>query len=105
MKRGLTWIALFVAAGVAGCAAWRCGGLRPGVRDSGVRPPVIGAWFWSKEELEPRGYTAFLDEAAARSPYTLLTTACRQAEVVEPRVHAQLAEAVRYAAARGLAVA
>ncbi len=102
---GVTGLALFGAACVTGCAAWRCGGMRPVARDSDARPPVIGAWFWSKEELEPRGYTAFLDEAAARSPYTLLTTACRQAEVVEPRVHAQLAEAVRYAASRGLAVA
>ncbi|HQL51742.1 MAG TPA: hypothetical protein PLR91_11175, partial [Kiritimatiellia bacterium] len=84
--RGVTGLALFGAVGVTGCAVWRCGGMRPVARDSDARPPVIGAWFWSQEELEPQGYQTFLDEAAARSPYTLLTTACRQAEVVEPRV-------------------
>ena len=75
---GVTGLALFGAACVTGCAAWRCGGMRPVARDSDARPPVIGAWFWSKEELEPQGYQTFLDEAAARSPYTLLTTACRR---------------------------
>ncbi len=68
-------------------------------------PPVIGAWFWEEGTLGPDGYKPFLDAAAAHSPYTLLSTACRTAEVVEPKVHAQADKAVRYAAAAGLKVA
>lgn len=68
-------------------------------------PPVIGAWFWTQKELEPEGYKPFLDAAAAHSPYTLLSTACRRAEVVEPQVHEQMGRAVRYAATLGLKVA
>lgn len=69
------------------------------------RPPVIGAWFWTQRDLEPEGYRGFLDAAAARSPYTLLSTACRRAEVVEPRVHDQAGLAARYAASRGMKIA
>jgi hypothetical protein len=68
-------------------------------------PPVIGAWFWSQEVLEPGGFKPFLDAAAAHSPYTLLSTACRRAEIVEPQVHDQVGKAVRYASALGLKVA
>ena len=68
-------------------------------------PPVIGAWFWTQKELEPDGFRPFLDEAAAHSPYTLLTTSCRHVEVVEPRMHAQASQAVRYANSLGLKVA
>jgi hypothetical protein len=69
------------------------------------RPPVIGAWFWTQRELEPEGYKDFLDAAAAQSPYTLLSAACRRAEVVEPQVHDQVGRAARYAATLGLKVA
>ena len=73
--------------------------------DRGQWPPVIGAWFWTQRDLEPEGYKSFLDAAAERSPYTLLSTACRRIEVVEPQAHEQADKAVRYAATRGLKVA
>ena len=73
--------------------------------DRGQWPPVIGAWFWTERDLGPEGYKTFLDAAAERSPYTLLTAACRRIEVVDPRAHEQAVEAVRYAAAHGLKVA
>ncbi len=76
--------------------------LRPSGREW---PPVIGAWFWTREVLEPEGFKPFLDAAAAHSPYTLLTTSCRHAEVVEPRVHDQVGKAVQYANSLGLEVA
>jgi len=76
------------------------------VRSAGREwPPVIGAWFWLREVLEPDGFKPFLDAAAAHSPYTLLTTACRSIEVVEPQMHAQASQAVRYANSLGLRVA
>jgi len=71
----------------------------------GQRAPVIGAWFWTQRDLEPEGYASFLDAAAAYSPYSLLSTACRRIEVVEPQVHQQAGKAVRYAATLGLKVA
>jgi hypothetical protein len=73
--------------------------------DCGQWPPVIGAWFWTERDLGPEGYKTFLDAAAERSPYTLLSTACRRIEVVDPRAHEQAVEAVRYAATHGLKVA
>jgi len=36
--------------------------------------PVIGAWFWGEKEFNPGGYTSFIDQARAHSPYNLLTT-------------------------------
>ena len=72
---------------------------------STARPPVIGAWFWTQKDLEAEGYKSFLDAAAASSPYTLLSTACRRIEVVDPCCHAQVDKAVRYAAKLGLKVA
>jgi hypothetical protein len=73
----------------------------------GNGPPVIGAWFWTDQTLEPAGYKPFLDAAAAHSPYTLLTTSLRisKGEVTDPRVRSQIGEAVRYADALGLKVA
>ena len=68
-------------------------------------PPVIGAWFWSKDVLEPDGFKPFLDAAAKHSPYTLLSTACRCIEVTEPAMHEQAAKAVRYANELGLKIA
>ncbi len=67
-------------------------------------PPVIGAWFWSKECLEPDGFKPFLDAAAAHAPYTLLSSACRSVEVVDPQMHEQMDKAVRYANSLGLKV-
>ena len=73
--------------------------------DKEVLPPVIGAWFWSQDVLEPEGYKPFLDAAAAQSPYTLLSTACRRIEVTEPAMHDQAKRAADYANARGLRIA
>lgn len=86
-----------------------CAGLRAAeapLRPAGREwPPVIGAWFWTREVLEPDGFRPFLDAAAAHSPYTLFSTSCRHAEVVEPRVHEQVGKAVRYADSLGLKIA
>lgn len=71
---------------------------------STARTPVIGAWFWTQKDLEAEGYKSFLDAAAASSPYTLLSTACRRIEVIDPCCHAQVGKAVRYAAKLGLEV-
>jgi hypothetical protein len=73
--------------------------------DGSQWPPVIGAWFWTEKDLEPDGYQSFLDGASACSPYTLLSTACRQIEVVEPQIHRQAAKAVPHAATHGFKVA
>ncbi|HOX55917.1 MAG TPA: hypothetical protein P5205_03440 [Candidatus Paceibacterota bacterium] len=77
----------------------------PSRPDRGEWPPVIGAWFWTERDLEPEGCKSFLDAAAERSPYTLLSTTCRRVEVVDPQAHQQTDKAVRYAATRGLKVA
>ena len=96
------------------CARWLAGACAAGVTwadtapcrsADGEWPPVIGAWFWSETELGPGAFKPFLDAAAAHSPYTLLAASCRHLEVVDPRMHAQAAEAVRYANALGLKVA
>lgn len=68
-------------------------------------PPVIGAWFWSPSVLEPDGFKPFLDTAATNSPYTLLSTSCRQIEVVDPAMHDQVSKALRYAKPLGLEIA
>ncbi len=98
MKYGLA--VLFAILNVGVCAAESP--LRPA---GGEWPPVIGAWFWTQHDLEPDGYTRFLDAAAAHSPYSLLSTSCRRIEVVQPQVHLQAGKAVRYAATLGLQVA
>ena len=88
-----------------GCSFWpRSARERQGTARDG-QPPVIGAWFWSQDDLEPEGYKTFFDEAAKYSPFSLLSTACRRMEVVEPRMHDQAGEAVRYANSLGLKVA
>jgi hypothetical protein len=98
-SRAAQWMLSLVA-----CVSLGAG--EPPVRPAGGEwPPVIGAWFWTERELEPEGYKAFLDAAAAQSPYTLLSTACRKAEVVDPFVHEQAGGAVRYAATLGLKIA
>lgn len=68
----------FVALGVivlTGCSLTRESATAPRTSENRERPPVIGAWFWSEKDLEPDGFKVFLDEAATRSPYTLLSTA------------------------------
>ena len=91
--------------GGMGCTFWpQSAHERPGTARDG-QPPVIGAWFWSQDDLEPEGYKTFLDEAAKYSPFSLLSTACRRLEVVEPRMHDQAGEAVRYANSLGFKVA
>ena len=96
-KAGVLWLA-GLCAGI-GLADAPC---RPA---GGEWPPVIGAWFWAQGDLEPDGFKPFLDAAAVHSPYTLLATSCRGAEVVEPQVHAQVGQAVRYASSLGLKIA
>ena len=70
-------------------------------------PPVIGAWFWNDATLETEGYKAFLDAAAAHSPYTLLTTSLRtsKGEVTDRPIREQIGKAVRFANSLGLKVA
>ncbi|MGA2501001.1 MAG: hypothetical protein ABSH20_24965, partial [Tepidisphaeraceae bacterium] len=70
-------------------------------------PPVIGAWFWKDEVLEPQGYKPFLDAAATHTPYTLLSTSLRisKGEITDPLVHDQIGKAVGYAQTLGLKVA
>lgn len=96
---------LTLAPGLSGVVLAQGGGgptLRPGGAEG---PPVIGAWFWSDEVLEPDGYRAFPDAAAAHAPYTLLSTSCRRLEVVEPRMHDQIGKAVRHADSLGPGIA
>ncbi|OGV68229.1 MAG: hypothetical protein A2283_10235 [Lentisphaerae bacterium RIFOXYA12_FULL_48_11] len=70
-------------------------------------PPVIGAWFWHDNTLDPDGYKQFLDVAAAHSPYTLLSSSLRvsKGEVIDPLVRDQISKAVLYAHTLGLGVA
>lgn len=70
-------------------------------------PPIIGAWFWKDETLEPDGYKPFLDAAAAHAPYTLLSTSLRvsKGEVTDPLVRDQIGRAVRHADALGFKIA
>jgi len=70
-------------------------------------PPVIGAWFWKDDSMEPDGYKPFLDAASAESPYTLLSTSLRisKGEIADPHVRAQIGKAVRYADSLGFRVA
>lgn len=78
------------------------------VRPAGEEwPPVIGAWFWKDDALEPEGYKPFLDAAAKHAPYTLFSTSLRvsRGEITAPFVHDQIGKAVRYAEAMGLKIA
>ncbi len=69
--------------------------------------PVIGAWFWKDQTLDPDGYKPFLDAAAAHSPYTLLSTSLRvsRGEVTDPVIREQIGRAVRYADSLGFRIA
>ena len=96
------WVLAVGWAGAAFAEAANKEAVRP---TGGEWPPVIGAWFWAQGDLEPDGFKPFLDAAASHSPYTLLTTACRRIEVVEPQMHAQASQAVRYANSLGFKVA
>jgi hypothetical protein len=76
--------------------------------DAGLEwPPVIGAWFWNDATLRPEGYKEFLDAAATRSPYTLLSSSLRtpKGEVTDRAIHDQIERAVGYARSLGLKVA
>lgn len=89
-------------------AGGRAGAVTDPLRPAGDGwPPVIGAWFWRDEVLEPEGYKAFLDAAAASSPYTLLSTSLRvsKGEVTDPAVREQVGKAARYAGTLGLRIA
>lgn len=103
-KKWRVWVVLLLAS-VGGLAhAEVKETLRPA---SGDWPPVIGAWFWNDETLKPDGYRAFLDAAAAHSPYTLLSTSPRvsQLELTDPALHDQVGQAARYARSLGLKLA
>lgn len=78
--------------------------LRP---TGGQWPPVIGAWFWGNGTLDPDGFKPFLDNIAAHTPYTLLSTSVRvpRGEITDPIVIEQVAQAVRYAKSLGLEIA
>lgn len=69
--------------------------------------PVIGAWFWGRNEFNPDGYKWFIDEADKHSCYNLLTTAIRVAgrDITDIDVHNQVARAVDYAKERGIGIA
>lgn len=77
------------------------------IRPTGDWPPVIGAWFWTDQNMVAEAYKSFLDAAAAHSPYTLLSTAARisKGEIVEPQVFEQMHKAVSYAHTLGLRIA
>ena len=101
---GLGWIC---ATGFAGLA-WTQDRVKETLRPTGSEwPPVIGAWFWKDETLEPNGFKQFLEAAAAHSPYTLLSTSLRisKGEVTDRSVRDQIGKAVRYADALGLKIA
>lgn len=69
--------------------------------------PVIGAWFWKKEELEPEGYKYFIDHVNTHSAYNLLTTAIRipGRYITDVDVHNQVKLAVAYAKEKGIQIA
>lgn len=69
--------------------------------------PVIGAWFWGEEEMEPDGFKYFIDQVSTHSPYNLLTTSIRMEgqEVTNNHVHNQVEMAVRYARQKGIHIA
>ena len=95
---------LLTAVMAMACAAAAETPLRP----AGLQwPPVIGAWFWKDEVLQPDGYKPFLDAAAAHSPYSLLTTSLRvsKGEITDPLIRGQLGKALRYATGLGLKMA
>ena len=111
IRNGFSTSSLFLAAALAcvpcvrsSMAAAPASPVRPAGREW---PPVIGAWFWKDDALEPEGYKPFLDAAAAHAPYTLLSTSLRvsKGEITDPFVREQIGKAVRYANALGLKVA
>ncbi len=69
--------------------------------------PVIGAWFWSDEDMNPEGYKKFIDVAAVHSPYNLLTTSIRieGQEVIKKSVHDHVKMAVEYAKSKSIGIA
>lgn len=62
-------------------------------------PPVIAAWFWGEEQLEPDGYKYFIDQVSRHSCYNLLSTAIRLPgrDITDIDVHNQVKQAVEYA--------
>ena len=96
-------LAILVALFCAGI----CAAQKPASPAGNEWPPVIGAWFWKDETLDPDGYKPFLDAAAAHAPYTLLSTSLRvsKGEVTDSFIRDQIGKAVHYAKARGLKIA
>ena len=70
-------------------------------------PPVIGCWFWTEQEFEPKGYEKFIDMVSKHTAYNLLTTTMRvpNRQITDDDVHDQIKEAVVYARKHGMGVA
>jgi len=105
IEQGTARFVGLLALGLAGCSLPQNPARAPSAITGGDWPPVIGAWFWSPAVLEPDGFKPFLDSAATNSPYTLLSTSCRQIEVVDPALHDQVSKALRYAKPLGMEIA
>ncbi len=65
----------------------------------------IGAWFLCPDALNGEMYRKYLDNFSEHSPYNLLTTSFRWTpEVIEPKVHDLIQQAVAYAHEKGLKI-
>jgi len=69
--------------------------------------PVIGAWFWNKEDFNPDGYKHFIDQVNEHSCYDLLSTGIRMPgrDITDIDVHNQVKLAVEYAKEKGIKIA
>lgn len=98
----------FVIAFAVFCAGlWAGAATLPQRRAGSSWPPVIGAWFWRDQTLEPEGYRPYLDAAATSSPYTLLSASLRvsKGEITDAPIHEQIGKAVNYANGLGFKIA
>ncbi len=66
--------------------------------------PIIGAWFWSEEQLRPEGYKTFIDEVSQSSCYNLLSVAIRRPgrDITDVDVKNQIKKATEYANKKGI---
>jgi len=69
--------------------------------------PVIGAWFWNKDDFKPDGYKHFIDLVNKHSCYDLLSTSIRipGRDITDIDVHNQVKLAVEYAKEKGIDIA
>lgn len=70
-------------------------------------PPVLGCWFWTLDEFQPKGYEPVLDTLGQHSAFNILTTSLRvpDHEMTEPPVHDQIKAAAAYAQRYGIGLA